>query len=501
MSALSGPAAASILSLIFATTALPAQTSLSAPSADVSSASGLSKVRIVRLSEARGAVQMDRGTGRGFEAAMQNLPIVEASQVETGIGVAEIEFEDNSTVRLAPNTAVEFPLLERRASGATVTAVRVLRGMAYVSLTKSPAASEEFTLLFGPEKLPLAPDSHIRLEMKAAGATVAVLGGSVEVNGVAMNGADGAMAVPSKRSITFAFAPNSEPVAAKGITPNALDSWDKQSTDYHARAASLTAFGNAPYSYGMNDMGYYGSFTDAGDCGMMWRPYFASAAWDPYGNGTWAWYPGAGYSWVSPYPWGWMPYHYGGWSYCPGAGWGWMPGGAWNGIANVPANLPLSGHIVGMGSNPRFPHPPTQPPRPGESTLTDVNLRPLVLSEVRNGAFVFRRDSAGLGIPREGLGDLRGLSHDAVRRGMASTPVYFTVGSRAEAPRVAGRTTAQELAPVTIHRGSAPAPAFSSEPVFTSPGGSHSQSTVSLGTSNHMGGAAPAGGGGGAHTH
>ena len=497
MSAISVPTAASILSLLLAATALPAQTDISADSS-----AGMSKVRIVRLSEVRGTVQMDRGTGRGFEATMQNLPIVESSRVQTSIGVAEIEFEDNSTLRLAPDTEVEFPLLERRASGATVTAVRVLRGMAYVSLTKSQTASNEFTLLFGPDKLPLPPDSHIRLQMNATGASLAVLNGMVEVNG-----ADAPIAVPRKRTIAFDFAPNSQPEVKKEIAAESPDSWDKQSADYHSRVATLSALGNAPYSYGTNDMSYYGSFMDSGGCGMMWRPYFASAAWDPYANGTWAWYTGAGYSWVSPYPWGWTPYHYGSWAYCSGTGWGWMPGGAWNGLANGPAG---TGSTFGsIGSQPRLPHRPTQPPRPGESTLVAVNLKPLVSSEVSSGgAFLFRRDSAGLGIPREGLGGLSGFSHSALRQGTASTPIYLTAGSGAETVGGAGQTTARGLAPVMVHRGNAPAPAFSSNSGFSSaasssPGVSSSQSTLSSGgvSGGRMGGSVSAGGGGGAHPH
>ena len=486
MSAISVPTVASILSLLLAASMLPAQTDISADSS-----AGMSKVRIVRLSEVRGTVQMDRGNGRGFEATMQNLPIVESSRVQTSIGVAEVEFEDNSTLRLAPDTEVEFPLLERRASGETVTAVRVLRGMAYVSLTKTQ--TNEFTLLFGPEKLPLPPDSHIRLQMNATGASLAVLNGIVEVNG-----ADGPIAVPRKRTITFAFAPNSQPDVKKDIAAESLDSWDKQSADYHSRVATLSALGNAPYSYGTNDMSYYGSFADAGSCGSMWRPYFASAAWDPYANGTWAWYSGAGYSWVSPYPWGWTPYHYGSWSYCSGTGWGWVPGGAWNGLANGPVGTGST--LRTIGSVPRFPHRPTQPPRPTESTLVAVNLKPLVSSEVSSGgSFLFRRDSAGLGIPREGLGGLSGFSHSALRQGTASTPIYVTVGG-------ASQTTARGIAPVMVHRGYAPAPASSSNSGFgsatsSSPGVSSSQSTLSSAAvmGSHTGGAAPAGGG--AHPH
>ena len=71
-------------------------------------------------------------------------------------------------------------------------------------------------------------------------------------------------------------------------------------------------------AYGSSDLNYYGSFSNTG-CGSMWRPYFASAAWSPYDNGMWAYYPSVGYSWVSPYPWGWIPFHSGNWVNCGGA--------------------------------------------------------------------------------------------------------------------------------------------------------------------------------------
>ena len=47
----------------------------------------------------------------------------------------------------------------------------------------------------------------------------------------------------------------------------------------------------------------------------MWQPYLVGAGWDPFMNGAWMWYPGAGYTWVSAYPWGWTPYRYGSWTY------------------------------------------------------------------------------------------------------------------------------------------------------------------------------------------
>ena len=178
----------------------------------------------------------------------------------------------------------------------------------------------------------------------------------------------------------------------------------------------------------------------------MWRPYFASAAWDPYSNGSWAWYQGAGYSWVSPYPWGWTPYHFGNWSYCSGAGWGWQPGGSWNGLNNATA-------VVSNGGPGRIPPRPIRPPAPGEPTLRAFNLRPVVRSEaVSADSFVFRKDSAGLGIPREGMGKLDKLSQNAVSRGTATTPIYFS------APSSDGRPASAGIAATSLHRGSAPEP-------------------------------------------
>jgi hypothetical protein len=189
---------------------------------------------------------------------------------------------------------------------------------------------------------------------------------------------------------------------------------------------------------------YYGNFANIGGCGTMWRPYFASAAWDPYSNGAWAWYGGVGYSWVSPYPWGWTPYHYGAWSFCPGTGWGWMPGGTWMGLNNTAGFAGLKGPIT-------TPKVPIHAPRLGEPGLLMVNQKPLIQSEVNSSSFVFRRDSAGLGIPRDELGKLNKFSEHAMAHGTASTPVYI------EAPvsrGADGRATSVGVA--SMRRGSPP---------------------------------------------
>ncbi len=386
--------------------------------ATAASAGEVSKVRIVRLSEVKGTVLLDRNIGRGFEPAVANMPIVEMSRLQTGDGVAEVEFEDNSTLRLAPHSLVEFAQLERLATGTTASSVDLVKGMAYVSLLKT--RGNEFNLLFGKQKLQLPPSSHVRLQVDGTEAKLGVLDGMLQIDG-----ASGPIDVSKNKTVTFHLKSEDQPTVARNIEPyDELDLWDQKEAKYHAQSVPASALTNSPYAYGLSDMGYYGSFMDAGGCGSMWRPYFASAAWDPYANGAWAWYQGAGYSWVSPYPWGWTPYHYGSWSYCPGVGYGWMPGGAWNGLNNIVATGPVNGPVRGPGP---LPIRPIRAPVGREPTLTVVNLRPLVRSEEGSDeSFVARKDSAGLGVPREGLGNLNKLSQRAINRGTVTTFTYMS---------------------------------------------------------------------------
>jgi hypothetical protein len=420
-------------------------------------ASANSKVRIVRLSEVKGDVQIDRKLGQGFGSAMANLPVTEGARLKTGDGVAEVEFEDNSTVRLAPNSLIEFPQLELLPSGAKASAVNVMQGMVYVSLVNTKG--NEFTLTFGQEKLKLPPDSHIRLDMTAGEAKLAVFHGDALVEGPS-----GSTDVGKNKTATFNLASQSEPTVAKSVADNALDPWDHNAVDYHKSFANASPYGNSPYAYGINDMNYYGSF--GGGCGgSMWRPYFASASWDPYSNGAFAYYPGAGYSWVSPYPWGWTPFHSGSWAFCQGIGWGWMPGGAWMGLANL-------GGMANTPTGVTRPRPPNEPPSGGHPAIVPVNLKPLNSSSLgAHDTFVFRGDSAGLGVPRGTLGKLNSFSSHAEQHGMASIPISSSPRGAAEGQGRGGNAGMSASAPSMSQASSGAQSAASSSRSAGSAGG------------------------------
>ena len=197
------------------------------------------------------------------------------------------------------------------------------------------------------------------------------------------------------------------------------DDWDKHAVEYHERLApSGGNYAGTPYAYGLADMNYYGNFAQIGGCGTMWRPYLASSNWSPYDNGVWAWYPTAGYSWVSPYPWGWTAFHSGSWNYCPGSGWGWQPGNQWNGLQNTA--------LLQRPNVPSTLKPPIARPHPAGATMIPVNQKPLVVSNLNDkDSFVFRKDSAGLGVPRSTFGKLDHISSDVAHHGMVEKPVFL----------------------------------------------------------------------------
>src|SRR5580692_12868761 len=111
-----------------------------------------SQARIVRLSDVQGKVQINKNSGLGFENAFLNLPVTQGTQLRTrDNGRAEIEFEDGSTLRLTPNTTVEFSTLGLSDAGKRSSVVNLVQGMAYINwLGKS---SEVFTVNFSGEKV------------------------------------------------------------------------------------------------------------------------------------------------------------------------------------------------------------------------------------------------------------------------------------------------------------------------------------------------------------
>lgn len=353
-----------------------------------------SQARIVRLSDVQGPVQIDKNTGLGFENAFINLPITQGTHLRTGAtGRAEVEFEDGSSMRLTPNTTVEFSEMGLSDSGQRISEINLVEGMMYVDWL----GKDDLTLNFSREKLSLDHSARFRVDTSTEVANLAVFKGDVEVEGP-----NGKLAVEKKKTATFDAADDDKSTIVDKIVDAPLDSWDKEAVAYHDQYAKNNS---SPYGYGVSDLNYYGAYTDVPGYGMMWQPFFTGVGWDPFMDGAWGWYPGFGYMFASAYPWGWMPYRYGAWMFIPGYGWGWQPGG-WGTWQSVPIYRPTTlVHVTPLVA-------------PTNGATKTVLVGKAVASTAWMGArYTVHAGSAGLGIPRGSINNLNHLNHQVAKAG------------------------------------------------------------------------------------
>ena len=284
-----------------------------------------SHVRIVRLSYREGDVQLISGQGSGSENATLNTPITEGNQLRTADGRAEVQFEDGSTIRIAPDSQLTFTQLARLSSGAAVTSVDLENGEAEFQVSRHDDDGV-FAVHVGPRVIALKHSSHFRVtNTSSEPLQVVVWKGEVVVRDP-----DSGKEISVKKNETF----SQDALDAgrydleKGIDADELDQWSAQREDYLNRySASNSGYsGFSNYQYGTSDLNYYGQYYNIPGYGYLWQPNGVNLGWDPFANGWYTYSPQFGYMWVSAYPWGWVPFHYGHWIFVQGYGWLWQPG-------------------------------------------------------------------------------------------------------------------------------------------------------------------------------
>ena len=324
----------------------------------VMSAQATSHVRIVRLSYEDGSVQMSRGPGQDLERAILNSPVVEGSSVVTGSdGLAEVEFEDNSAVRLGGATDVNFRQLLMNDAGDKVNEVELVRGTMYFD-TRSGKANV-YRVIASDRTFLVQRNTQVRFTMNGDQVEVSVTNGEAQLQ----NSAE-LVKIKKDATLTVDAAIPAGFTVAKGVDSLPLDRWNSERAAYQSEYSySNTGYGSSSMAgSGYQDLAYYGGFMNVPGYGMAWQPYGAASwiGWNPYIAGAWAFTPGFGYAWASAYPWGWMPYHYGTWAFSSGTGWFWVPGNTLrNGgvVTNWQATAPVVNGPAGFVS----PVPPATP--------------------------------------------------------------------------------------------------------------------------------------------
>ncbi len=309
---------------------------------------------VARISFVQGSVQLMAGQGTGYQQAVINMPVLDGSSLQTGgDGQAEVEFGDGSVARLTPNSGLQFDHL-----GQDQVHMQQLGGLSYYEFNVGEG-HPPFTVQFGNVSFQPSASSIVRTSLDS-GWEVAVINGSVEVQGDAIPGVD----VAENQTMRGTPDGNGAPYAvAQGINGDSWDNWNEDRDQEIAQEASqqtpVRDEAANSQSESWNDLDADGNWYPVEGQGNVWVPAGVGAGWDPYGAGYWAYYPTAGYTWVSSYPWGWLPYHCGNWNYYS-FGWGWAPGGCgtvWSPVIvvrNHPPGwaMPLRPVVYGGGLRP-----------------------------------------------------------------------------------------------------------------------------------------------------
>ena len=283
-----------------------------------------SHARIVRLSFVDGPVQLAHAD-QGLDRAILNTPIVEGTRIVTKTdGLAEVEFEDQSALRLAENSEIKFRRLSMTDTGAKVDEIEVVRGVVFFDVR---AKSEDaYHAIADGNTFLIRRNTLARISAAPDQLQVAVLRGDVQVENQPQ-----LLSVKKNETLTLDPSQPSDYKVTHGTEALPVDAWNKEREAYTNTYASNQGYGGPRGGYGVQDLNYYGDYFYAPGYGYAWQPYgFANSmiGWSPYSNGAWAFVPGFGYSWASAYPWGWLPFHYGSWAFLGGGvGWAWLPGG------------------------------------------------------------------------------------------------------------------------------------------------------------------------------
>jgi hypothetical protein len=274
-------------------------------------------VRVARLGELEGKVEVQLHAADPWRLAVRNLPLVESAWVRTLAGArVEIELDDGSVLRLVGNALCEISDYKRLSTGQLITILSLDHGTAYY--TGQPEQRDAFILVVPGAQATIRMGTRVRLDVQNGRSQIAVLEGQVRFSSPAAE-----LDLPEGQTATVQSSSHARFLLNRDVTPLDTDRWNEQ------RDKALTPSSSSArlprLQYGLVDLDANGSWIQTNELGVVWKPKVA-AGWTPYRDGQWLWYDELGYSWIANEAWGWLPFHYGRWVEQTGVGWVWSPG-------------------------------------------------------------------------------------------------------------------------------------------------------------------------------
>ena len=267
-------------------------------------------LRLSRISYLEGDVSTQRLPDVDWSAASINLPLEPGDRIYTGRnGRVEIEFDDDSVLRLAENTDIEILALDDR-----IIQVRMLLGRA----TLTVASGVAFEINTPAAAFNATKKGSYRFEVNEDGDTDAIVRkGRIEAANSVFS-----RTVESGTRLRVRSGGDALYSVARYEERDAWDEWNDRRTVDRRAYASRRYLPSTVY-IGAGDLDRYGRWVNVSNYGWGWVPHSVDAHWSPYSVGRWCYRPYFGWTWVSYEPWGWLPYHYGRWYRNSSFGWVW----------------------------------------------------------------------------------------------------------------------------------------------------------------------------------
>ncbi|MEO7538684.1 MAG: DUF6600 domain-containing protein [Pyrinomonadaceae bacterium] len=285
--------------------------------------------RVARISFIRGESKIRRAGLEEWEQMTLNLPIVEGDEIATGESRIEIQFDNQTHLRLAENSYLKVVTLKNNG-----IAVSLSLGTFVVRITSFDKDRTFFEVDAPSTTLAVQRSGSYRVDAGRQGGAEVRL--SADNEGEArVYSANAGFTLKSGRSARiFIDGANAGEWEMNDVSRSS-DEFGTWSSDRDSLIAKRLS--NAYYDryydrdiYGADDLDAYGQWVHTIDYGYIWRPYNSSisryADWSPYRYGHWRWMPPYGWIWVNDEPWGWATYHHGRWIWDAGS-WCWSPYG------------------------------------------------------------------------------------------------------------------------------------------------------------------------------
>jgi hypothetical protein len=246
-----------------------------------------SHVRIVRISYVQGTVN------HNGDPAIVNSPVTEDSRLVTGTdGLAEVEFEDRSAIRLASETEISFAQLARLSTGEARTRVDLEDGEAEFLIPASSAGRFAVNV-HGKNILFKQPGRFRILNTNATPLEIVVWKGEAGVRDL-----ESGKEITVKAHETFALNPEDlgQYDLEKSVLADDLDRWSEQrDQDLRTNYAASNTYSNTVYDQYYQTGGYGNGYVAP----YLYGFYGYNTFGCPYGFGQPFWFGSPGYCWNS----------------------------------------------------------------------------------------------------------------------------------------------------------------------------------------------------------